>query len=206
MICGNKPECSEKDDNIRKMILDRAQARFLAYGYTNTTTEQIASDLAISKKTLYKFFTKKEDLLLAVVARIRDDFNSKVKAIVENKTASFLEKAHQLAIVYSTFAAQAPAHYHRDLERFSPSWNKDFDMNEYIESFLEEGVKQGYLRSDVNLHLLMVYMQVSIRHMVAYAASNQNEFSVREILTLLPKLLIEGFLTDKGRSQMTEHF
>jgi len=201
VICGNKPECSEKDVNIRKMILDRAQARFLAYGYTNTTTEQIASDLAISKKTLYKFFPKKEDILRFVMERVTEDFCTRTDAIIGDASLSFVEKANRLGAIHAEFIAKAPANYERDIQKFWPEWNPSLRMMPSIEKYLEQGVKEGFFRSDIDMHLLLVFMQVSIRAMVEYYSSLKDEFSMKEILSFAQTLCIEGFLTDKGRDQ-----
>jgi Transcriptional regulator len=201
VICFDTPEKSGKDENIRKMILDRAQDFFFAYGYSNTTTEQIANDLGISKKTLYKFFSKKEDILRAVIERVHDDFNARANAVIGDNSLTFVEKANRMGKLYAEFAAKAPAHYQRDMRKLLPEWKPDLEFFSSVEVFLAEGVKEGYFRSDIDVHLLMVFMQVSIRSMVDYYAVLKNEFTVREILAFVPTLVIEGFLTDKGHDQ-----
>lgn len=196
----------EKSEAIRKLILDRAQDFFFAYGYSNTTTEQIANELGISKKTLYKFFPKKEDILRAVIDRVVEEFNTRIDAIIGDASLSFVEKASRLGTIHAEFAAKAPAHYQRDIRKLWPDWNQDFRMMPSIEKFLEQGVKEGFFRSDIDVHLLMVFMQVSIRSLVEYYSALKDEFSVRDILSFIPSLCIEGFLTDKGRSQFKGPF
>jgi AcrR family transcriptional regulator len=54
---------SEKE----KIILRVAEDSFLHYGFKKTGVDAIANRLGISKKTIYKFFPTKVDLLNAVV-------------------------------------------------------------------------------------------------------------------------------------------
>ena len=56
-------------DNSDKIsnILSAAQKRFGLYGLEKTTMKEIASDLGVSKASLYYYFPDKESLLKAVV-------------------------------------------------------------------------------------------------------------------------------------------
>jgi AcrR family transcriptional regulator len=204
VICFDQTEKSDKDENIHKMILDRAQDLFFVYGYNSTTTEQIANDLGISKKTLYKFFPKKEDLFRAVIDRVMDDFNSKIDLIIGVNSLSFVEKASSLGKMHAEFVAKAPVHYQRDIRKLWPDWNQELRMMPSIEKFLRQGVDEGYFRSDIDVHLLIVFMQVSIRSMIEYCSSLKEDLSDRKIMSFIPTLCIEGFLTDKGRDQFKQ--
>src|SRR3970040_383672 len=55
------PEVNEKEK-----ILYFTHAKFITEGFYKTTMDEIAKDLQISKKTIYKHFESKEDLLEAV--------------------------------------------------------------------------------------------------------------------------------------------
>lgn len=48
-------------------ILTRASALFLRNGIKSVSMDDIATDLGMSKKTLYKTFTSKDDIVLAVM-------------------------------------------------------------------------------------------------------------------------------------------
>ena len=63
-------------ENLVKMneILDIAQARFGMYGMDKTTMKEIASDLGMSKGSLYYYFPDKESLYRAVVEKEQNVF------------------------------------------------------------------------------------------------------------------------------------
>jgi Transcriptional regulator len=67
---------THRGENREKIteILKVAQERFGHYGFAKTTMREIASDMAISKATLYYYFPDKESLFKAVIGKEQDDF------------------------------------------------------------------------------------------------------------------------------------
>lgn len=56
-----------------RQLLDVAEAVFADHGYQETTMELIAAEAGITKPVIYDHFGSKENLLIAVVARARED-------------------------------------------------------------------------------------------------------------------------------------
>ncbi|HMI63571.1 MAG TPA: TetR/AcrR family transcriptional regulator [Puia sp.] len=54
---------------VKERILSKAADLFMRYGIRSITMDEIASQLGISKKTIYQFFTDKDDLVSAVIER-----------------------------------------------------------------------------------------------------------------------------------------
>ncbi len=54
---------------VRKQILDAAEARFRVYGYRKTTMAEIAEDVDMSAANLYRYFEDKQDLAAACAGR-----------------------------------------------------------------------------------------------------------------------------------------
>ncbi|RIW34618.1 TetR/AcrR family transcriptional regulator [Bacillus salacetis] len=52
--------------NKRKAILEAAVELFAEHGYTQTSMQQIADSIGISKGSLYSFFHSKEDLIISI--------------------------------------------------------------------------------------------------------------------------------------------
>lgn len=56
-----------------RQLLDVAETVFAEHGYQDTTMELIAAEAGITKPVIYDHFGSKENLLIAVVARARED-------------------------------------------------------------------------------------------------------------------------------------
>src|SRR5580765_7887912 len=52
---------------VKDRILEKATDLFMRYGIRSITMDEIAAQLAISKKTIYQFFTDKDEIVEAVV-------------------------------------------------------------------------------------------------------------------------------------------
>ena len=62
-----RPRSRKRDPN-RQRIVEAARAHFLSHGFRSVTMDDLATELGISKKTLYTHFPGKFDLLEAVLA------------------------------------------------------------------------------------------------------------------------------------------
>ena len=56
-------------ENLRSLILNKAQTRFDRFGFQKTTMDEISRDCGISKKTLYEIFQDKQNLFDCLFVR-----------------------------------------------------------------------------------------------------------------------------------------
>src|SRR5215472_4376949 len=89
------------NDSIRQRIVDAARTHFFSHGFRSVTMNDLAEELGISKKTLYRHFPGKIDLLEAVLA---DKF-----AGVEARLKEVTRIGRDQAAVRSRHAAKSAA-------------------------------------------------------------------------------------------------
>ncbi|MDF2431845.1 MAG: TetR/AcrR family transcriptional regulator [Mucilaginibacter sp.] len=69
------------DQDIKKeKILDAAHQRFLHFGYSKTTMNEIAGDLSLSKALLYYYFPDKSQLYVAVMRKVANEYLNILKS------------------------------------------------------------------------------------------------------------------------------
>ena len=56
-------------EDVRRRILDAAEARFRVFGYRKTTMAEIAEDVDMSAANLYRYFEDKQDIAAACAGR-----------------------------------------------------------------------------------------------------------------------------------------
>ncbi len=79
----NKTETTiDKTDKVQ-LIIEVAQKRFGLYGVEKTSMREIASDLRLSKASLYYYFPDKETLYKAVVEKEQNEFLEKISQKIE---------------------------------------------------------------------------------------------------------------------------
>lgn len=70
---------TDVQDIKKEKILEASFQRFLHYGYSKTTMNEIAGDLSMSKALLYYYFPDKSQLYVAVMRKVADDYLNNLK-------------------------------------------------------------------------------------------------------------------------------
>ena len=77
-----------------EQIIESARELFIKYGIKKTSMDEIAKNAGITKKTVYSYFTSKDELILYF---IKEELNN-MKEIVEeyeNKECDFFDNVHE---------------------------------------------------------------------------------------------------------------
>jgi TetR/AcrR family transcriptional regulator, mexJK operon transcriptional repressor len=72
-----------RSDRKRKLLLAAATEMFLDKGYDGTTMEDVAMKAAVSKPTVYRFFSDKERLFAEIVRATTGEIDELVRLVVE---------------------------------------------------------------------------------------------------------------------------
>ncbi len=71
-----------------KIILQAAQHRFAAYGYSKVTMDEIAEDIGMAKASLYYYFPTKETIFRSVVQHEQNKFLSQIQTVIEDNISA----------------------------------------------------------------------------------------------------------------------
>lgn len=64
--------------DARRRLLDAAEACFARYGVAKTTVEDVAATAKVSRATVYRYFSDRDELLLGVLIRDANRFRAKL--------------------------------------------------------------------------------------------------------------------------------
>lgn len=147
---------AEKDNNqVKEDLVENISELFLKYGLRSTSMDDICTHLKISKKTLYQFFTNKDDVVEQVMIHRRS--NRQVRADLENLLrqnaicAMILIKNHIIA----DFSSRLPANlfdikkYHPDVYERISAMDNEF-INIMLRKLLTQGIQAGLFRENIN--------------------------------------------------------
>lgn len=126
--------------------------------------DDICSHLKISKKTLYQYFSNKDDLVEQIMMHRRNNYRTQ-KDIEELKQRNSVEIMLTIRDhIIRSFNSRMPANLF-DLKKYHPDVyqrvnNKDqiFIQNLFNE-VIDKGIRDGYFRSDINREI-QVYLFV----------------------------------------------
>lgn len=105
------------DEETRTLIIGAASGVFLAHGFGGTSMEAVAQAAGVSKKTIYRFMSTKEELLAAVVEHRSDALRSPIghdagpdPAAAERALRQFLRELARLVLSDETVALNRLIH------------------------------------------------------------------------------------------------
>ncbi len=187
-------------------IIEAAADRFMVAGLYKVTMDEIASDLRMSKKTVYKFFPSKEALLKAIVHNMLKKVESKVQGIITSDTP-IEEKLTTLITFVGTLMRKLSRPFMTDIQRFAPTLWKEIEifrrervLNQ-LQHIFRQAKKEGAFREDLDPDLFFLVLNTTIQGVMNPLVLSQQPFSAEEALKGIFRILYEGALTEETRKR-----
>jgi AcrR family transcriptional regulator len=196
-------------EDLRERIVEAARERFFSMGVSQVTMEELAHDLGMSKKTVYKFFNSKDDLVKAVLDDVKEEVERNICRITENNEMDFVQKLKTtmtfLALHYSKWS---PALV-QDLRRNAPHVWKEIEAYrsqkmEGCGNEIRQGIELGVFRADVDPQLVMRLFSHAIQTMVHPDMLSQIPYSAGQVYETIVKIIYGGMFTDEARRKFFE--
>lgn len=144
---------------MRDKILEKAGQMFLNYGFKSVTMDDIAGDLAISKKTLYKYFSNKSDLVDASIEAVQKAIDDTIMLIKEQKYNA-IEEEFAVKKVFKEMFKNAKTSPMFQLKKYYPESYTNLIEREVCmfrdcnSDNLEKGIEQGLYRAEIKKELV----------------------------------------------------
>ena len=184
-------------------IIEHTEEKFFRDGFYKTTMDEIATELRMSKKTIYKFFPSKDDLIHSIAKFFMNRMKSKIlPALQSDKNA--IEKLGDLINILAKASDKISAARMEELKRHYPSiWNEIDNfrtemMFGNITKVIDQGKKEG-LFIDYPTNIVMNVLVASVRNIVNPDFILNNNFSIIEAARYAFKIIIGGIVTEKGK-------
>ena len=197
----------ENDIEIKDRIIDAAQKQFLVHGFTKVTMDEIASKIGMSKKTIYKYYPSKAELVCAMSDKIFAEAEIGFRNIVNNTEIDFLEKLRNTLTLVGLHLSKLSRPLIEDIRQNAPQlWEKisDFRKKNIYENFgclIREGRQKGMFRDDIDEHLLLlIYMNI-VENIVNPEILSQLPLTATQAYEAVVKVVFEGILSEEARMQ-----
>ena len=144
---------------MKQTILQKAGEAFLKYGFKSITMDDIANELAISKKTIYKFFKNKEELVDETVSHVHDTMHKEIFCICD-KGYNAIQENFEIKNMFKNMFKNSDDSPMFQLEKYYPKTYHKIMVNEFtmfkdcILTNLKKGIKEGTYRSDIDQDLI----------------------------------------------------
>ena len=188
---------------MKEKILNKTIDLFLSFGVKSITMDDIAKELAISKKTIYTYFSTKAKLVEAASIFAFEKINKGIFTIcaLNYNPIDELYKVKSLVLEQLKNEESSPQY---QLQKYYPKIfetlkQKQFDsVNSCITQNLNRGIEKGYYRKEIDINLITrLYFNgmMGIKNVELFP---KNDFSVPYLMDSYLEYHIRAIATEKG--------
>ncbi len=192
---------------IRERILAKSKEKFSAIGYNKTSMDEIAGELGMSKKTLYKFFPTKLKLAEDSVEHIFTEVNRRCDAILTSPLPA-VEKLFRLVQMITEqqqrfvtkIMLESLRHHLPHLWQRVEVFRRE-RMHKNLQIVFAQGKREGTVRDDLNREMIFHFLIGAIEEGINPDVLIHASYSMHEALAGLIDVFMNGALTEAGRQQ-----
>lgn len=189
---------------LRDKIITVATGLFRQQGIRAVTMDDIAHQAGISKKTIYREFKDKSELVYLTFSAYLEAHECKMKEFYQQEEEIMEHFIQMLRFIKDRFSDMNPLILNEIRRYYPDAWQRfeQFKKDHAIKGMtkmLDRGKESGYFRASVNSEIMAIMRmeQISYSYSIFSADSNLN---MAELQLQIFDHFIHGLLTDKGRA------
>ncbi len=190
-------------ENDKIKIMKYALDKFFKEGFYKVTMDQLASELRMSKKTIYKYFPSKEILVQDTVEFMKGYISASIIKIIDSNDNAVV-KVVGLAKVITDLWMNVKEKMLVELERHYPKIWQGIDefrimmMNRNLSKLFEQGKKEGLIK-DYPSEIVRTVFMGAVRAVVNPDFFVNNQLSLNNAVEMTFEIMLNGLLTEKGK-------
>jgi AcrR family transcriptional regulator len=195
------------DNALRDRIVRYAAPRFFEEGFSRITTEELSRELGISKKTLYREFGTKEEIVRAVVRKQLSEVEAELEDVFGDSSRVFSERLGSQLHVASRVLRTLRTPFLKDLARYTPEiWEEIQEFRHRrvfsrLEDVIRGGKEEGMIRADADPRLLVAIVTTVADNLLVPGKITELGIVPEEVIRHMGMLISEGVMTAEGREQ-----
>ena len=191
----------------RLKYLVEIMQQFMKYGIRSVTMDDISKNLGISKKTLYKYFKDKDEIVSTLMQM---DINAEMElldSLVQCSENAIEETYSFSGVLIEKLKAVNPSMIY-DLEKYHPqAWklfetHKRIDVYGCIKSNLERGIKEGFYQELMNPEIVARIYSEKIDMLFNQELFPVDKFKIENVYNEMIRYHLRGIVNDKGRNYL----
>ncbi|GAA3509169.1 TetR/AcrR family transcriptional regulator [Aquimarina addita] len=188
---------------MKEKIIEKANNMFLNLGFKSVTMDDLASEMGISKKTIYTHFQNKTKLVEATTEHIFCTISDGIDTILEEKKEPIEE----------LYAIKAFVMHHLKNEKTSPQYQlqkyypkihsalkfKQFEvMQECVIENIRRGIDKGVFRKNIDVEIISRLYFMGITGIKDQELFPVTMFPISKLMGDYLEYHVRGIATDKG--------
>lgn len=197
--------------STRDQILDATDRILERFGFRKMTMDDLAKEAGISKRTIYLYFSSKEDVGLSSIGRVIESVHENLARLVESR-ATAAQRVREMLIVRVMGRIQSVQNYYHSLDELfevvRPAYMARrklyFDREvEFLSSVLLDGKFSGEFEFEdakATATTLMLATNAFLPYSLSVRELGQPDV-IRERLCTMVDLLLRGLCRSQGTKE-----
>ena len=193
-------------------ILAVARRQLFTQGYNALTMDELAHDLGMSKKTLYRHFPGKDAIVSTVIDEMGSVVRREMEEVLREPRQSFAQKLRAVIEVVARRLAQTSPVMWRELRRYAPKIHRKLDelrqknIPSVFGRLFRTGIAEGALRPGLDPDFAAQFWLQAIRGLLHPDTLAVTRLTPRQSLEKALELFTGGLLTPAGRKDYEKIF
>jgi len=190
-------------EEYKDLITDFISDRLMSDGYKKITLEEITSNLAISKKTVYKVFSSKEELARSIfIGELNNAYNGLIQVLQEK--SSIVTKIEKLSKIIENYIRLFNEISLNNLRKEFPSLWKEIVLFRkervlpLINVFLNHSKKHNLI-VDYDNELIIKLFSTSLTISTEKNNLKNKKSTYQYVFQSIYEILLNGIMTKKGK-------
>ncbi|MDE3740932.1 TetR/AcrR family transcriptional regulator [Maribacter polysaccharolyticus] len=188
--------------NKKDLILEKATTMFTKYGIHSLSMDDIANECGVSKRTIYKFYQNKADLIDKIIGVKIANFKREITAITAASENAVVELPHFFEYYKLAISSYSPTLI-REIKRYNLKISLGFSRidSEVILPFVFKNIERGQHEGLYKETLDREELSESILNMLNYIFTDDSVTDIENVhrtLDFFGKLLMHRLVTVKG--------
>lgn len=185
-------------------ITVKATDLFLNLGFKSVTMDDLASHMAMSKKTLYSHFKNKEALVEASTMFLNDQIYDQVEYICNHSSNPIEELYDVKKMVMKRLKGEKTSPMHQ-LQKYYPDiYSKIYDLqfkcvHECVATNLDRGKSKGLYRDNLDNDVIARLYFIGIHGIKDQKIFPLDQFPIQELHDQYLEYHLRGIVTPQGR-------
>ena len=196
--------------NIKDRIKQKADELYRRYGVKSVTMDEIASQLGVSKKTIYQSFNDKNELVDAVIVEMLD-YNKLCCQASRMQALNAVDEVYLGMESLQDMLDNMNPSILFDIERGHPNTFKKFTEFKYdflfdlMKKNIERGKNEGLYRPEINAELISKIRIETIMLAFNEEVFPKNQYSLLYIQQEMVEYFLFAVATPKGYKLITKY-
>ena len=190
-------------DEKRLEIIERASAVYMKFGIKSVTMDDLSRELGVSKKTIYKYFSDKNNLVKSII-EMKVEMDTAICINCSQQSENAIEELISVSkFVLEHFGNINPTVFYDLQKHYKDAWkiledHKWHFVLNMIKTNIERGIKEGVYRDDLHVGVIARLYVASIENIMNSEIFPWPEFKFQEVFSEMIRLHLNGIANEAG--------